>query len=233
MSVSSAIGGAGAMASMVPAYIEVLPPGFGTITFPYNPDEYTIHKTADWHHTPQPNASEGPTASFQGTRSPTVDVKIVLDQFAIPPLPVELNIELLKTAMTPTIVSKATNEPKPPMVMYGWGTNIIMPTAYITALSVTYKRFLLGQPVLAEVVVTLEAVALPLPGTNPTSGALASRRTHTVVEGDTLASIAYSEYRDPTKWRALAVANDIDDPMRIPPGTVIIIPEAREAEELA
>ena len=233
MSVSSAIGGAGAMASMVPAYIEVLPPGFGTITFPYNPDEYTVTKTSEWHHTPQPNADEGPTASFQGTRSPTMSVKIVLDQFSVPPLPVEANIAMLKNAMTPTLESKATNEPKPPMVMYGWGTNIIMASAYITEMSVTYKRFLLGQPVLAEVVLTLEEVPLPLPGTNPTSGGLATRRTHTVVEGDTLASIAYAEYKNPARWRALAVANGIDDPMRVAPGTVLIIPEAREAEGLA
>jgi len=87
----------------------------------------------------------------------------------------------------------------------------------------------------AEATVSLQAVPppAPLPPTNPTSGGLATRRTRTVVEGDTLASIAYEEYRDPNKWRALAEANDIDDPMRVKAGTVLIVPDRREAENLA
>ena len=37
----------------------------------------------------------------------------------------------------------------------------------------------------------------------------------TVVAGDTLASIAYAEYGDPTMWRPLAAFNGIDDPLRL------------------
>jgi nucleoid-associated protein YgaU len=53
------------------------------------------------------------------------------------------------------------------------------------------------------------------------------------VEGDTLASIAFQEYEDPTKWRAVAEANKIDDPMRIKPGTVLTVPDRREAENMS
>jgi nucleoid-associated protein YgaU len=122
---------------------------------------------------------------------------------------------------------------KPPTVMFGWGTNIIMEEAVIKSMTVTYKRFLLGQAVRAEVNLTLEEVPLMLPGTNPTSGALASRRTHMLVEGDTLASIAFAEYGDATKWRALAEANDIDDPMRLAPGVELLVPDRHEVESLA
>ena len=41
------------------------------------------------------------------------------------------------------------------------------------------------------------------------------------------------EYRDPNKWRALAEANNIDDPMRVKPGTVLIVPDRRDAESLS
>ncbi len=228
MSVSDAA----TMASMVSAYIQVLPPGIGTVVFPYNPDEYTVRKEAEWHHTPQPSAQSGPTPQFQGTKAQTMDVKILLDQFGIPPNPPEEAIAILKEAMVPTPESQALRDSKPPTVMYGWGTNIIMEEAYITALSITYKRFLLGNPVLAEVTVSLEAVPTVLPGTNPSSGGLATKRSHTVIEGDTLASIAYSEYRNANKWRALAVANGIDDPMRLRPGTVLLVPDPAEAENL-
>jgi nucleoid-associated protein YgaU len=82
------------------------------------------------------------------------------------------------------------------------------------------------------VTVGLEAVPSIVPGTNPTSGGLTTRRTHTVIQGDTLASIAQSEYGDPAKWRAVAVANGIDDPMRVGVGTVLMVPDPREAEDL-
>lgn len=223
---------AASMASMVSAYIQVLPPGFGTVVFPYNPDEYTVTKEASWHHTPQPSSGGGGTPQFQGTKAQTMEVKILLDQFGIPPNPPEEAIAILKEAMVPTEESKAINDSKPPTVMYGWGTNIIMDEAYITRLSVTYKRFLLGNPVLAEAIVSLEAVPTILPGTNPTSGGLTTKRSHTVVEGDTLASIAFHEYRNANRWRALAIANGIDDPMRIRPGMVLLVPDPIEAESL-
>jgi nucleoid-associated protein YgaU len=40
----------------------------------------------------------------------------------------------------------------------------------------------------------------------------------TVVAGDSLASIAYREYGDPTMWRPLAAFNGIDDPLRAAAG---------------
>ena len=73
----------------------------------------------------------------------------------------------------------------------------------------------------------------PIPSTNPTSGAITTRRTRTAVEGDTLQSIAFQEYDDPNRWRALAEVNKIDDPMRLKAGTVLAVPEWREAESLS
>ena len=50
----------------------------------------------------------------------------------------------------------------------------------------------------------------------------------TVVAGDTLASVAYAEYGDPTLWRPLAAFNGIDDPMRLPLGSALLLPTAAE-----
>jgi nucleoid-associated protein YgaU len=63
---------------------------------------------------------------------------------------------------------------------------------------------------------------------NPTSGSLAVRRMHRMVVGDSLASLAYAEYGDPTLWRYLASFNRIDDPLRIPQGSVVLLPSAAE-----
>ncbi|MGH9054938.1 MAG: peptidase M23 [Acidimicrobiales bacterium] len=218
------------LASGVSAYIQVLPPGVGTVTFPFNPEEFTVTTQSDWNATPQPAAEGGGVQQFHGSKPSTTEVKILLDIWAIPPSPPMPAIAILKAAMQPTAESKLNPPAMPPKVTFGWGTNVIMEQAIITTMSVTYKRFLLGEPVRAEVSLSLEEVPIPVPGTNPTSGGLATRRTHMMVEGDSLASVAYQAYRDPKKWRALAALNGIDDPMRVPAGTELLVPEPGEAE---
>jgi nucleoid-associated protein YgaU len=223
----------GIAVSSVPAYIQVLPPGVGIVVFPFNPDEYTIEKSSLWKANAQPAAAAGGKPQFQGVKAPTVHVKILLDAFAVPPTPPEPMIEILHQAMAPSDASLAQGDAKAPMVMFGWGTNIVMEQAYLKSMSVTYKRFLLGNPVRAEVTVGLEAVPEVVPGTNPTSGGIATKRTHMMTEGDTLASVSQREYGDPTKWRALALANGIDDPMRVRDGTILMVPDLNEVDSLS
>jgi nucleoid-associated protein YgaU len=49
-------------------------------------------------------------------------------------------------------------------------------------------------------------------------------KSHIVGEGETLARIAYLEYGDPEKWRVIAEANGIDDPLAVPAGAVLSLP---------
>jgi nucleoid-associated protein YgaU len=228
------VSGAGMAASAVSAYIQCLELPMPPIVFSYNPEGYTVVTQANWKKSPQP-ATNGPQPQFQGVSPPTLDVKILLDAFAVPPVPPSVVIDQLKLLVLPTELSMGMGSSSAPTVMFGWGPNIIMDQAIVTKVSVAYERFLLGVPVRATATVHLEAVPLPAPlgPTNPTSGGLTTRKTRTLVEGDTLASIAYQEYRDPNKWRALAEANNIDDPMRIKEGKVLIVPDRREAEALS
>jgi nucleoid-associated protein YgaU len=90
-----------------------------------------------------------------------------------------------------------------------------------------------GTPIRATATITLEEAPIETPGQNPTSGALEGRRGHVVTEGETLQSIAYDQYRRPALWRGLAVFNDIDDPLRLAPGSQLLIPTITEATRLA
>jgi nucleoid-associated protein YgaU len=83
-------------------------------------------------------------------------------------------------------------------------------------------------PIRGVATVSLEEIADEQQGQNPTSGALSARRVHTVVAGDSLPSIVWREYGDPTIWRVLAEANDIDDPLRLRAGTTLMLPAAEE-----
>jgi hypothetical protein len=230
-----AVAAGGMAASAVSAYIQCLDLPMPPIVWSgYNPEGFTIVTEGKWKGSPQP-ATNGAQPQWQGVIPPKMDVKILLDAFAVPPVPPSLIIDQLKMLVVPTVLSMGMGSSSAPTVMFGWGPNIIMDQAIVTKVSVVYERFLLGVPVRATATVSLLAVPLPAPlgPTNPTSGGLATRRTHTVVEGDSLASIAYQEYRDPNKWRALAEANDIDDPMRVKPGMVLNVPDRREAEVLS
>jgi nucleoid-associated protein YgaU len=49
---------------------------------------------------------------------------------------------------------------------------------------------------------------------------------HVVRDGDSLQSIAYAMYGDPTRWRTIAEANGIDDPLAVRRGRTLSIPRA-------
>ena len=59
---------------------------------------------------------------------------------------------------------------------------------------------------------------------NPTSGGGVAPKTRTLYAGDRLDLIAWEEYGDSTRWRLIADANGLLDPLRLQPGRVIVIP---------
>ena len=61
-------------------------------------------------------------------------------------------------------------------------------------------------------------------GQNPTTRGTPGLRVHIARDGDSLASLAQAYYGDPERWRAIATANDIDDPTRLKRGTALRIP---------
>ncbi|MBI2911508.1 MAG: LysM peptidoglycan-binding domain-containing protein, partial [Chloroflexi bacterium] len=62
------------------------------------------------------------------------------------------------------------------------------------------------------------------PGQNPTSGSTPGNKMRVVREGDTIDWIAHDEYGDPARWRHIAEANNLSNPMDLPAGQVLAIP---------
>jgi nucleoid-associated protein YgaU len=79
--------------------------------------------------------------------------------------------------------------------------------------------------------VSLEEFPGNPPPQNPTSGG-PPRRSHVLVAGESLATVAYDEYGQPGLWRAIARTNGISDPLRLRPGTSLLIPSADDAMAL-
>jgi nucleoid-associated protein YgaU len=50
------------------------------------------------------------------------------------------------------------------------------------------------------------------------------QRFHVVQEGETLSGIAARYYSKPGEWRLIAEANDIEDPRRVEPARLLVVP---------
>ncbi|OLR92866.1 phage tail protein [Actinokineospora bangkokensis] len=99
--------------------------------------------------------------------------------------------------------------------------------AALTHAHVTYTRFsAAGVPTRAKVRLTLQEVVEALPGTNPHSGGLPGGHTRTVTGAENLAGITAAELGSPARWREVADANGIDDPLRVRPGRALRLPGA-------
>jgi len=128
---------------------------------------------------------------------------------------------------------KGKNTGRPPHVTFTWG-KVLTFQAVPDSLSIQYTLFHPdGRPIRATAKLSLIQVSKAEDGSsaageqkqNPTTrGDIL--RSHVVTDGDSLASIAFSAYGDPTKWRTIADANGIDDPLRLRRGTSLSIPRS-------
>jgi phage tail-like protein len=105
----------------------------------------------------------------------------------------------------------------------------------LTKANITYERFdSEGRPTRALVSIDLEYTKKnSQEQQNPTSGGLPGREGHAMVSGETLAGIALGTYGSPARWRAVAAANQIDDPLRVRPGSMLLLPSRAELARLA
>jgi nucleoid-associated protein YgaU len=221
------------------ATLTIFEPGGGAqkakIDFQFNPTDYRIAKGANYNRSPN-KATEASNAEFTGATARTMSLRILLvaanaqgDSDAGQADKIKDDVDQLFTCCVPTDQSKSSGSPSAPQVQFQWG-QVMGFKAVVTNITAEYQAFLSdGRPSRVEVSLEMQEVTQPTPGQNPTSGGLATMRTRTVVAGDTLASIAFGEYRSAAMWRALAIANDIDDPMRVSPGTTLLVPARSDA----
>jgi hypothetical protein len=183
--------------------------------FMFNPKEISITKAVEW--TAKPTMPE-----YKGTKPQTITVEMFLD--ASEGGDVTKKISKLLDKMEPHPKTKK-DKPSPPFCTFGWGVTTSISNAVIKTVAVKYTRFKPdGTPIRAVATVTLEELRPGTQKTNPTSGSPDAEVERIVRPGDTLQSIAWEELGAPSLWRAVAEANDVDDPFRLELGTSIIIP---------
>lgn len=207
--------------------------GEGEIRFMFNPKEYTIQKSANWDRKAKKGSKTAAMPEFTGAGPATLQLEIFVDHSDRQEPTITRDADRLLSCVVPLDKTMSSKKPSPPWVVFGWGSRMSF-VALVKSVSIKYTHFRPdGTPVRMVGTLSLEEVPTdPTPKQNPTSGGLGAQRSHHVVAGDTLPSIAHAEYGQAHLWRALAAANGIHDPMRLPTGTRLLIPAAARAAEL-
>jgi hypothetical protein len=205
----------------------------------FNPKEYTVTKANKWDIKPVVGAGL-PTAQFGGGDARTLQLELLFDDSDGVNGDVRGVIDrLFKLMEVDSKLASSKNAARPPMLEFGWGSTSTF-KAVAKSLKVQYLLFRPdGTPIRAIATIDLAQVEKAVgkgtggsgsrnrqnaPGTNPTTVATAGLSTHLVRDGDSLQSIAFAYYDDPTLWRSIAQANGVDDPMRLRRGTALTIP---------
>jgi nucleoid-associated protein YgaU len=200
----------------------------GSVPFQFNPKEVTITKAAKWERKTTKGSKKAGPPEFTGPEPSKMTLEMFFDATSARDGSVVAAVESLLTCCVPTPESAGQQKPSPPLVVLHWGSVSSFP-AFVTSVSAKYTLFDTdGTPIRALCTVSLEEMPGEPPRQNPTSGSPGVRRVHRTTAGDTLASVAYREYGDPAAWRALAVYNRIDDPLRVSTGTVLLLPAPEE-----
>jgi len=212
-----------------------MPQGETEVECMFNPTEYRLTQTLNVTRNRTPSTAGG-TPEFGGTNAMTLTTQLFFDDFASAKGDVTPRITTLLGWTKPTPSSLGDGRPAPPLVSFKWGGNPQLDDfrGYLKQVQINYTIFRKdGTPVQAKVDITIEGEAEQFGSQNPTSHAANSRRTHAVVEGETLQSVAYGELGRPAYWRAIAELNGIDDPFRLKAGTELLIPSVADAARTA
>jgi hypothetical protein len=205
--------------------------------FDYNPKEINFASKAVIKTATTGNGTEEPQRQVVGAEASTLTFELFYSIFEVgdllaPKLQfhdlVKLKNELLALTRPHPSTVGSNKTPSPPLVDFSWG-DLITDPALVQSVAVTYTHMLAdGTPVRLSAKVELTGTMKEKKGTNPTSGGRTNRKTHTLLAGETLASVAYSEFNDAGLWRAIAEENEIDDPMRMKAGAVLLLPSFEE-----
>lgn len=206
------------------------------LKFKYNPEKYSIDKSAEWNRPQAVGAESSPPPQYVSGNPARVRMEIFFDAFEELLGDVSKDVETLLTWTKPCPPTIANGLPQPPLLAFHWGSSAALGDfrGFLKSVSANYTLFRIdGTPIRATCNIELEEVSPERAKQNPTSGSEPGMRAHVLIEGDTLHSVAWAEYGQARYWRALAIFNDIDDPLRLAPGTRLLLPSPRDAARLA
>jgi hypothetical protein len=191
-----------------------------TIQCAFNPESYTVSKSNVWSYKPT-QGKDMPDPEFGGGLPMTYRLSLLLDTS------LGDGGESVKDQANALMQAMHGGGSAPKFITFSWGS-VSLPKSAPMTISIQYVLFHPnGEPMRALVELELAQAEQLTPAgkaQNPTTRGVAGLGAHTVRDGDSLPSIAFHAYGDPTRWRVLAEANRIDDPLRLWRGATLAIP---------
>lgn len=216
------------MSGPVKAYLET--EGGDHIDCMFNPAELSISKSNTWKPAGEAKGKNAPELRFQAGQSATLTLSLTFDTTGDGTAVTDHTDKLLALMKVDPGLSgsdRGRNKARPPWVKFHWGATHSF-KAVVEQLKIRFTYFASsGMPLRAKADLTLkqwnDEAELPLQ--NPTSSTPTLHSVHQLLPGETLDRVAAVHYGDPTRWRIIAEANGIVDPLNLPKGATLAIPE--------
>jgi len=187
----------------------------------FNPKEYSISKSTSWASYNQ-TGRDMPEVHFTTGQRRELKMELFFDTYTSKKNVKDYVKEIEKLMLIDV------EKHRPPLLLVSWGESALSFQCVLEQMEQRYTMFLNnGTPVRAMVNVTFKEIDPHQNGSLVAEGEKQSP-DHTKLKvlkaGDTLQSLSAFEYDDPALWKILAEHNKIENPLDIPPGTVIEIP---------
>ena len=200
------------------AKVTITPQGQPKIEALFNPNQYSISKSNSIAESAIPGL-EAPILHYVHGNTRTLDMDLFFDTYEEKGKSVK---DLTDKVYELLNIVSATHAP--PICKIEWGGLTF--NGVLDHVSGKFTLFLPdGKPVRATLSVSFkEYIDVQVLVRERPRESADHRKTWVVKSGDRIDNIAGQEYGDPGMWRPIAEANDLDDPSRLEPGFVLLIP---------
>lgn len=191
------------------------------LTVDYTPEEYTLNNENTFAVQNVPGLGS-PIVQFVNGAQRTLDVELFFDTYDTPDLP-KADVRT-QTGPVLALMEIDGEQHAPPIV------RVTMASLDVRCvLSRVTEKFVLfmpdGVPVRARLSCTFIEVVDPELGAKAANLQTANfSKVHVVVRGETLSAIAAARYEDPSRWRPIALANELANPRELEVGRSLRIP---------
>lgn len=193
-------------------------PAGAAIEAMFNPKEYTVTKSTPWKHH-DVAGYDSPTLEFTSGEPYRIQFELFFDRYEEGKSVREITNKIESCSLVNAELHH------PPVCLVSWGKELQF-KGILESFNLRFTLFLEDGTPCRAVMNTVWKEFSPaeeqLKG-NPRHSADHTKR-RLVKQGDTLSWIAGKEYDDPAKWRMIADANGINDPLNLTPGTELLIP---------
>jgi nucleoid-associated protein YgaU len=191
----------------------------------FNPDELSFSKSANWA-SKEAKGRDVPELQFTKGEPRTLTIKLFFDTYDTPDPQKDDVRKFTDRVLHLTTVEKHGDTHRPPVLKLSWGGTREF-KCVLERLEQKYTLFMEdGTPVRATLTCTFKEWRTNTEDQRIQATMSADiAKSRVVRRGDTLSGLAADEYLDPGLWRPIAVANHIDDPLRLLPGSRVVVPK--------